>query len=169
MGKDLYLPEQDCFHVHTSVSLDRLCSLPGMSSLVSPLVQACSPSGHWLKIPRFLHRDIGISFLELGFHEVQISIIYHNVLQTSLDLPPPILDCEDKVEWDLGILLTSIPSTPKPLHNASQMNTCLTGAQGSSVVWRKEKLNSSSLLLLHLPLMKDFFPTGGLNGPGVVV
>lgn len=43
------------------------------------------------------------------------------------------------------------------------MDTRLTGAQGRSVVWLEDKLNSGSLLLLHLWLMKGFFLTGRVN------
>lgn len=76
---------------------------------------------------------------------------YHTVLYMSLDSPPPTLDCKARVEWAVSILLSSISSTQKTLNNASQMNTWLTGAQGRSVVWQEDKLNSSSLLLFHLP------------------
>lgn len=50
------------------------------------------------------------------------------------------------------------------------MNAWLTGAQGQVGGLAEDERNSSSLLLLHLPLMKCFiFPTGKRNGPGVVV
>ena len=50
------------------------------------------------------------------------------------------------------------------------MNVWLTGAQEQACGLTEEEQHSSFLLRLHLPLMKCFiFPTGKMNGPGVVV
>lgn len=85
----------------------------------------------------------------------------------SLDIPPPRLDCEDRVKGALSILLSLIPSTQRPLKNASQMNVWLAGAPGQVCGLAKRETKFRFLLLLHLLLMKYSSPTGRTNEPRV--